>query len=66
MAEQEPAVTQSSMSRSQFLVRGEQAHTNPAVQALWEWFAAVCDYETLANLPESQQLFSPFELLELS
>jgi hypothetical protein len=44
----------------------DQAHTNPAVLAMWERFAAVCDYETLANLLESQQMFSPFELVELS
>ena len=43
----------------------EAAHTNPVVQAMWARFAAVCDYETLANVPESQQTFSPFTLVEL-
>jgi hypothetical protein len=43
----------------------EGAHHNPNVQALWGRFAEVCDYETLANLPEAQRLFSPFEAIEL-
>ena len=37
------------------------AHGNPAVQALWAEFAAVCEYTPLAQLPEAQQLFAEFE-----
>ena len=43
----------------------EAAHTNPTVLALWNQFWAVCDIETLANLPEAQRMFSPFEPVEL-
>lgn len=42
----------------------ENAHHNPNVQALWGRFAECCDYEALANLPEAQRLFSPFEPVE--
>ena len=42
----------------------EGAHHNPGVLAMWGRFAEVCDYEPLANLPEAQRLFSPFELVE--
>ena len=41
------------------------AHHNPNVQALWNRFAECCDYETLANLPEAQRLFSPFEPVDV-
>jgi hypothetical protein len=37
------------------------AHKNPAVLALWKRFEAVCWYETPANLPEFQNMFSGFE-----
>jgi len=43
----------------------EQAHTNPAVLALWERFAAACDYSPLANLAEAQQMFAEFDTVEL-
>src|SRR5262245_11627607 len=43
----------------------EEAHHNPAVLVMWSRFAEACDYETLANLPECQRLFSPFELVSL-
>jgi len=36
------------------------AHTNPAVLNLWKKFEAVCWYETPANLPEFQNMFSHF------
>ena len=39
----------------------KQAHSNPAVQALWAEFGAACDYTPLANLRESQQMFAEFE-----
>jgi quinol monooxygenase YgiN len=38
-----------------------KAHGNPAVQALWGEFAAVCDYVPLASLNEAQQMFAEFE-----
>ena len=37
------------------------AHKNPAVQALWGEFAAVCDYVPLASLAEAQQMFAEFD-----
>jgi quinol monooxygenase YgiN len=39
----------------------KQAHSTPAVQALWTEFAAVCDYRSLKDLAECQQLFAEFE-----
>ncbi len=41
----------------------EQAHTDPAVGALWGEFAAVCDYVPLSGLPEAQQLFAEFDAI---
>ena len=43
----------------------EAAHSNARVQSLWERFSKVCDYEVLANLPECQRPFSPFEPIDL-
>jgi len=43
----------------------EEAHANAAVQSLWDKFSKVCDYEVLANLPECQRPFSPFEPVDL-
>lgn len=42
-----------------------QAHSNSAVQALWEEFGAVCEYTPLMNLTETHQLFSEFDAIEL-
>jgi len=42
-----------------------QAHDNPAVNALWEEFAAVCDYTPLASLDEASQMFAEFETIDL-
>ena len=42
-----------------------QAHTNPAVQALWAEFGAACDYTPLARLKESQQMFAEFDAVSL-
>ena len=39
----------------------EQAHKNPAVQALWGEFGAACDYVPLGGLAECQQMFSEFD-----
>lgn len=41
-----------------------QAHDNPAVNALWEEFAAVCDYTPLASLDEARQMFAEFEAMD--
>lgn len=43
-----------------------QAHHNKTVLAMWERFAEACDYESLANLPECRQPFSPFDPIEFS
>ena len=42
----------------------EQAHANPAVQKMWEEFAAVCDYVPLTQLGEAQQMFAEFDAVE--
>lgn len=39
----------------------DSAHNNPAVQALWERFGAVCEYTPLAALPECHGPFATFE-----
>lgn len=39
----------------------EQAHTNPAVLALWSEFEAVCEYVPLSLVAEAQQIFAEFE-----
>jgi len=43
----------------------EAAHTNEAVQAMWEEFAAVCDFATLDSLAEAEKVFPHFERIEL-
>lgn len=42
------------------------AHQNPVVLDLWKRFEAVCWYETPANVPEFQNMFSHFEPLPAS
>jgi quinol monooxygenase YgiN len=42
----------------------EAAHKNPAVLALWERYAAVCDYVKLTDLAESADLFAAFTPLD--
>ncbi|HTD06721.1 hypothetical protein [Undibacterium sp.] len=49
--------------RSQQAIR--QAHSNPAVQALWAEFGAACEYTPLNKLAESQQLFAEFDAVTL-
>ena len=39
----------------------ERAHRSPAVQALWEEFAAVCEYVPLGALAEAQRPFAEFD-----
>ena len=43
----------------------KQAHSNPAVQALWGEFGAACDYTPLTKLSESHQMFAEFDAVEL-
>jgi hypothetical protein len=40
-----------------------QAHGNPAVQALWHEFGAACDYVPLTTLRETHEMFAGFESL---
>ena len=41
------------------------AHTNPDVLAMWERYAAVCDYVPLHELPEARDMFAQFKALDL-
>ena len=43
----------------------EDAHSNPAIQALWAEFDAVCDFTPLASLAEAQQMFAEFDAVEV-
>ena len=43
----------------------DSAHTNPAVLALWDRYAACCDYVTLGDLAEAGVMFPGFELVEI-
>ncbi len=42
-----------------------QAHSSPAVQALWGEFGAACDYTPLSKLAETHQMFAEFDAVEL-
>ncbi|HKZ77465.1 MAG TPA: hypothetical protein VJ124_04010 [Pyrinomonadaceae bacterium] len=42
-----------------------QAHSNPAVQALWADFGAVCEYTPLDRLAEAHQMFAEFDAVQL-
>jgi quinol monooxygenase YgiN len=42
-----------------------QAHSNPAVQALWADFGAACDYTPLTTLAETHQVFAEFDAVQL-
>ena len=43
----------------------KQAHSNPAVGALWAEFGNACDYIPLNTLTEAQQMFAEFDAVEL-
>lgn len=43
----------------------QQAHSNPAVHALWGEFGAACDYTPLTGLPEASQMFAEFDAVEI-
>lgn len=38
-----------------------EAHSHPAVLALWGEFEAICEFPPLAGLPEAQRPFAEFE-----
>ncbi len=42
----------------------KSAHHNQAVQALWQKFNEVCDYEAPVNVKEFQGMFSEFETID--
>ena len=41
----------------------EQAHSHPEVRSMWDRFAALCEFQTLAQLSEAGQMFAEFEAL---
>jgi hypothetical protein len=43
----------------------DRAHGHPGVHALWQRWAAACDYVALKDLPEAQGLFAGFEPVTL-
>jgi len=43
----------------------QRAHGNPAVQALWGEFGAVCEYTPLTRLAEAHQMFAEFDAVDL-
>jgi quinol monooxygenase YgiN len=43
----------------------QQAHSNPAVQAMWAEFDEVCEYTPLTQLAEAHQMFAEFEAVEV-
>lgn len=42
-----------------------RAHSNSAVQALWEEFGEACDYVPLTKLAETHQMFAEFDAVVL-
>jgi quinol monooxygenase YgiN len=44
----------------------QEAHGNPAVQALWAEFGAACDYVPLSKLAEAHQMFAEFDAVSLT
>ena len=42
-----------------------RAHEHPEVLAMWERYAAVCEYTPLRQLAEAKDLFAEFEPIEL-
>ncbi len=41
------------------------AHSSPEVLAMWDRYAAVCDYMPLKELPEAGDMFAQFEPIDL-
>lgn len=44
----------------------EAAHKNPAVQKMWADYAEVCDFVTIADVPEAKQLFAGYAPVDLA
>lgn len=42
----------------------ETAHSNPAVQKMWEKFAEVCEFTPLKQLAEAGDMFAEFDSLD--
>jgi hypothetical protein len=42
----------------------QQAHSNPAVGALWAEFGEACDYRRLADLKEASDMFAEFDSVD--
>ena len=42
----------------------DAAHTDPRVLAMWERYAAVCDYVPLHELAEAREMFARFEPID--
>lgn len=42
-----------------------RAHEHPAVHAMWDRYAGVCDYVPLGELPESSDMFAQFVPLDI-
>ena len=43
----------------------EKAHHDPVVRAMWGRFGEVCECQNLSSLPEAQELFPHFEIVEV-
>lgn len=43
----------------------DAAHENAAVLAMWEKFAAACDYVSIGDLAESKEIFASFTPVDL-
>lgn len=43
----------------------EAAHSNEAVQHLWERFETACEYEPIGGLSEARELFPSFEAVDV-
>lgn len=44
----------------------DAAHENKTVLAMWEKYAAICDYVPIGDVAEAKEMFSPFAPVDLS
>lgn len=44
----------------------DAAHKNEIVLAMWEEYAAICDFVSISDVAEAKELFSPFTPVDLS
>jgi len=49
--------------RSEEAIR--KAHESPRVHALWKRYEAACEYVTMSDVPESKEMFSNFEPIDV-